>query len=306
MYINRAPFAGSSLKPETLLAANHVPDTYLTQGRPALDLGSACTAVLLRFPLQGLQHAEHVHGKLAELDLVSAVANDQDLLQGVHYARTGALFGVEADPDALTKSFKKQWKHLNRSMPKFGVDHHGWEHWWSEAVHRTFIDAGVKCDNKILRDIAKNLIDQYTTPSCWQHCDGSVELLNRIKSERIPLGIVSNFDTRLEKILENMNVYHYFDFILTSYGVGYPKPDRRIFDAALQQHPSLDPGEVLHVGDTPEVDCTGALEAGWNSWLVSTDPCPSHQENEQHHSGTLKQLHDHLFTSEVEKNLSSQ
>lgn len=38
--------------------------------------------VLLWFPLQRLDHPEHVHGELGELDLFGRAAHDEDLLEG--------------------------------------------------------------------------------------------------------------------------------------------------------------------------------------------------------------------------------
>lgn len=213
---------------------------------------------------------------------------------GVHYANVGAKFGINVDPHALSTSFKKQWKHLNNSKPNFGLNHHGWEQWWSEAVTGTFIDAGVtNNDPQVLTNIAKLLIDIYTTPKCWQHCDGAIPLLSKLKSNNIPIGVVSNFDARLEIILKNMKIRDYFDFVVTSYDAGYTKPDPRIFDTALTKiDMSIEPKDILHVGDTKDLDYEGACRVGWNSWLVSSSPGELKTS-----SGTLEQLHNHLFKS---------
>ncbi|RRT71413.1 hypothetical protein B296_00008271, partial [Ensete ventricosum] len=47
------------------------------------------------------------------------------------------------------------------------------------------------------------------------------------------LAVVSNFDTRLRKLLKDLNVAHLFDAIIISSEVGFEKPAAEIFRAAL-------------------------------------------------------------------------
>jgi len=84
---------------------------------------------------------------------------------------------------------------------------------------------------------------------------------------------VSNYDEGLETVLKTMELHHNFRFILTLHCAGFAKPDSQIFHLALDQ---LDNGrikrqDVLHVGDTPEIDYIGAVNAGWNANLVHQD-----------------------------------
>jgi HAD superfamily hydrolase (TIGR01549 family) len=77
------------------------------------------------------------------------------------------------------------------------------------------------------------------------------------------MGIISNFDPRLDVLLRNMKINHYFDFVLSSYDCGFEKPDKRIFDKAIEasEIKDLDPKECLHIGDTPITDYIGAKKA---------------------------------------------
>jgi FMN phosphatase YigB (HAD superfamily) len=110
----------------------------------------------------------------------------------------------------------------------------------------------------------------YNTRECWQIAEGADDLPKNFNSLGIPLGIVSNYDGRLETVLKAMELHHYFRFIITSYCAGFVKPYSRIFDLALGQ---LDNGrikshEAVRVGDSPEIDYLGAVKAGWNAILV--------------------------------------
>ncbi|MEJ2601879.1 MAG: HAD family hydrolase [Gammaproteobacteria bacterium] len=61
--------------------------------------------------------------------------------------------------------------------------------------------------------------------------------------------------------LHRIGVAHFFHGIVTAVSAGAPKPDRRIFEQAME-HAGSDPGHVLHVGDHPDHDIEGARRAG--------------------------------------------
>lgn len=87
---------------------------------------------------------------------------------------------------------------------------------------------------------------------------------------KLKLGVISNFDSRLDALLQNMKLNEYFDFVLSSYQAGYEKPDREIFLKAMKESglKDLKPYECLHIGDTPVTDYLGAKKAGWFSILI--------------------------------------
>lgn len=126
------------------------------------------------------------------------------------------------------------------------------------------------------------LLDLYKTSTCWQLTYGTVDFLNYLKLQKqfesqngkyephFKLGVISNFDSRLDILLRNMKLNHYFDFILGSYQAGAEKPDKEIFKLAMKasELKDLKPHECLHIGDTPVTDYFGARSAGWYSLLI--------------------------------------
>jgi REG-2-like HAD superfamily hydrolase len=189
------------------------------------------------------------------------------------YAQVGAQFGVIVDPNIISINFKKQLRNMSSSHPNFGQSTGlGWEAWWKQLVKRTF-EESVRCNARnvsVLDTIGDHLIQFYKTRECWQTVEGAEELLKYLNALDIPLGIVSNYDERLETVLKAMELHHHFRFIVTSYCAGFAKPDSRIFQLALGQvdDRSIKPHQALHVGDTPEIDYLGAVRAGWNAILV--------------------------------------
>lgn len=63
---------------------------------------------------------------------------------------------------------------------------------------------------------------------------------------------------------------HYFRFSISAIEAGAAKPDPRMFLHAARRL-ELAPAEILHVGDDPERDVSGALAAGFHSVLLDRD-----------------------------------
>ena len=97
---------------------------------------------------------------------------------------------------------------------------------------------------------------------------GAVSLLNALKG-KVKMGIITNGFTSLQQIrLERTGLREHFDLLIISEEVGVAKPDRRIFDYALEQAGNPDRSRVLMVGDTAESDISGGMNAEWATcWL---------------------------------------
>jgi len=79
--------------------------------------------------------------------------------------------------------------------------------------------------------------------------------------------VVSNWDVSLHDVLAHTGLDRDLDGALTSAEIGVAKPDRAIFDAALEWA-GAEPDGALHVGDSLDHDIAGARAAGVPAVLV--------------------------------------
>ena len=105
---------------------------------------------------------------------------------------------------------------------------------------------------------------------------GAVSLLNALKG-KIKLGIITNGFTDLQQIrLERTGLTGHFDLLVISEQVGIAKPHLGIFEHAfsLMGNPARE--QVLMVGDNPDSDILGGINAGLDTcWLnVDNKPAP--------------------------------
>ena len=99
------------------------------------------------------------------------------------------------------------------------------------------------------------------------------QTLEELRRRGFRLGVLSNWDFRLPYELETLRLGHLFDFVLTSAGLGFEKPDRGFFDAGLRTaqffEPEVTARDCHYIGDHFEKDVLGARGAGMSPlWLV--------------------------------------
>ena len=97
---------------------------------------------------------------------------------------------------------------------------------------------------------------------------GAPELLNALRG-RVKLGIITNGFTALQQVrLERTGLAGYFDVLVISEQVGQAKPHPAIFDEALRLMGNPARERVLMVGDNPDSDMLGGINAGMATcWL---------------------------------------
>lgn len=188
---------------------------------------------------------------------------------GEQYAKVGRIYGVECAPEQITSSFLKHWKIMNIDYPNFGCDHGLTSYaWWKKIIQRTFSVHSKELSTKQIDAISNHLYDIYKKNVCWETVPGAVDLLQHLKEEHITLGVISNFDERLDSVLWANDLKPYFDFVLASYVVQVAKPKKAIFDLALSKTTGISSSNALHIGDNIKLDYEAAKDAGWNAILI--------------------------------------
>jgi putative hydrolase of the HAD superfamily len=97
----------------------------------------------------------------------------------------------------------------------------------------------------------------------------TIEILDYLTAKGYQLHLITNgFEQTQWKKLNNSGLEKYFVEVITSEGSNSVKPNREIFDYAL-----LKTGANLHtsimLGDNPEADILGAINAGMDSVFVN-------------------------------------
>jgi len=118
---------------------------------------------------------------------------------------------------------------------------------------------------------ANGLIDvvygEFTDPANYRVFDDVPPVLERLHDAGFVLGMISNFEEWLERLLGELGVRSYFPVRVISGIEGMEKPDPRIFRLAMERA-GVTPDRSVYVGDNPEFDVDPALAVGMFPVLI--------------------------------------
>jgi putative hydrolase of the HAD superfamily len=186
---------------------------------------------------------------------------------GESYAVLAAKHGKHVAPADLVSRFRECFDSAPRlAFPGATEDAiEGLERvWWKNLVAKVF-----EPWSPFVRfeEYFAELFAYFAEPDAWTLYPEVLETLAALNERGLILDVISNFDSRLVRILDGLDAGEQFENIFVSSRVGYAKPDRRIFNAALTYH-GLAPAQALHVGDSEINDLRGANQAGLKGILV--------------------------------------
>ena len=116
-------------------------------------------------------------------------------------------------------------------------------------------------------EVAAEMAFEWRTSRNWTRlAPGTTEVLDRL-AKRYELGVVTNSDGTMDRLLKAVGLARYFRTIVDSGIVGHQKPSPEIFRLALEAM-GAEPEQCVYVGDIYSVDYLGATEAGMHAVLL--------------------------------------
>jgi putative hydrolase of the HAD superfamily len=147
--------------------------------------------------------------------------------------------------------------------------------------HLMFSKVGLDGDhNGLTRDV----LERFWLLENWEIYPDVIDVLERLRARKVRIGVLSNATSALVGFLEEIGLLPYFDFAVVSAIEGTKKPDRRIFERALEQA-GVKPAHAAHVGDMYLEDILGARNAGIRPFLIDRGRrsiFPSYPEAAEH------------------------
>ena len=114
------------------------------------------------------------------------------------------------------------------------------------------------------------------------------------------LAVVSNANGKLKVLFNRLGLSRHFEVMLDSTEEGVEKPDRRLFDIAVERMGARR-DEVVHVGDLFSVDVEGARAAGLQAILL--DPLDLYEGFECDRVHSLGELAERLEASAISRRI---
>lgn len=186
---------------------------------------------------------------------------------GSVYAEATATMGVRLAPERYAETFVPVFAETTKIYASTSTSSDAQDlAMWRDITRRIYDRlpalAGIPFDAWFER-----LYRRFGDPAVWKMYDDVETVLGELRRRGLTIGIISNWDTRLQAISDGLGLSRLVDFLVISAQAGVRKPDPRIFELALKKA-GVRPEEAIHVGDLPEEDAEGARRAGVRPVLI--------------------------------------
>ncbi|MEQ2283636.1 Haloacid dehalogenase-like hydrolase domain-containing protein 3 [Ameca splendens] len=212
---------------------------------------------------------------------------------GVQYSKEAERWGLSLHPAEVDAAFRETHRCYSNRYPNYGVSQGlTGQDWWMGVVRHTLSQCRVN-DPALLNTMATNLYQNFCNAENWEVFPDTKMALERCSSLGLKLGVVSNFDKRLEAILRSCGLLSYFSFLVTSEEAGVAKPSPAIFHQALQKC-GTPADRVAHIGDHYVYDYLASRSVGIHGFLLDRDNSHKGDVPQEHRIVSLEDLPSHL------------
>jgi putative hydrolase of the HAD superfamily len=188
------------------------------------------------------------------------------------YARELAVDGARFSREELDSALSRAWEEVHSAAsPSSGPDRYGGVRGEAE-FWRAFLN-GVRArldGGEVSAEAFARLAVHFRDPGSWRVYPDVNDTLDELARRGVPLGIVSNWDSHLPKLLDALGLASRFATVAVSAIEETGKPHPEIFHRACARL-TVAPGEALHVGDSVREDYEGAKAAGLSALLLDRE-----------------------------------
>lgn len=125
--------------------------------------------------------------------------------------------------------------------------------WWRTVVAESAHATGIRPSRETMDTAFETLFDHYASGSAWELFPEVEQVLRSFEEQGLKMAVVSNFDLRLHRILDELGTAGYFETILTSADAAARKPSPDILHLLVEGSGIVRENGCL-VGDSLEAD----------------------------------------------------
>lgn len=179
---------------------------------------------------------------------------------GAVYAKTAREFGLSVQDEEVDQRFYEVFGKLQKDRKITSGEE---KDFWRQVVLAVFEPHAA---DRNLDSLFEELWELFARGEHWRLAEGAKEVLGQLKDRGYRLAVLSNNDSRLRSVLEDLGIDSLFEKIFISSEMGVEKPEPEIF-REVEKSFGEEPSSFLHLGDSYSRDFEGAQRAGWKALL---------------------------------------
>lgn len=177
--------------------------------------------------------------------------------------------GLRVEREQVEAANRKAKRTLDSEFAKCDSKNEG--PFWLEYDRLIAEELGFKGDlGKLMEDLSEEFDKVSGDEKRWLEYPDARPLLEKLRRRDFRLGVVSNATDLLNRVMVQLDLTKYFEFVIASELVGVRKPRPEIFLMAAKKA-RAQPSRALYVGDRFAVDYVGAKDAGLQAILLDRD-----------------------------------
>jgi putative hydrolase of the HAD superfamily len=174
--------------------------------------------------------------------------------------------GLEASPEAIRDRLPVVADLFTRATEEgllWSTSPERSRQFWATLYRTLLAELGLP----FTESLARRLYSVFTDVSNYRLFPDALPVLGKLRDAGLGLGLISNFEEWLERLLEAVEVTSFFDVRVISGVEGIEKPDPRIFRVAMERLGTR-AEESAYVGDNVTYDVDPARRLGMTAILL--------------------------------------
>lgn len=232
--------------------------------------------------------------RLVTFDLYDTLV-EADPPRWVRYAKAANLAGLDADAERFRfadRIAEDYYTIENGRLPIRDRSDQGIEAFRLNYNARMLEEAGLPHDPETSRRVREIYVGEIDAVG-WNYrvFEDVMPALEELERHGVKRAVISNADADVTSFCLHMGFSKHMDLIVTSALVGWEKPDKRTFFAALEPL-EVAAEDALHVGDQALSDVAGARAIGMSAALIDRYDRHGDDEHDAFRVRTLTELAD--------------
>lgn len=175
------------------------------------------------------------------------------------YQAAGAKLGIALSLPEIQARFRAAYGRVFRGITDPATDEQREQNRWRTVVAEVFAQWPHLVD-----ELWERLWHHFAQPEHWPLFDDVASTLSALQARGYGLGIASNFDARLRRVIAHHPPLQGCRHVFVSTELGHAKPSAAFY-AAAQRRLGAHSQEIVLVGDDFENDVSAPRRCGWQA-----------------------------------------